>query len=205
MRIPGQVIVPTDEWRQKARDKAEQVLKTFISEEKHYIIPSFVEGVVVVAFRGEEGTGMVWTLERVKEIAVKVAGLTEDEKNAIWQKRRALISRDAVATWVATQKKKTKRDEGQSDDVITNRILAIIFSKDPSMEADARALLFGKDFEHSNYLLEFRTGFLEKALFEDEINLWLRIILLGWRDLILDQLPRMMRARLEQAWKASAA
>jgi hypothetical protein len=205
--VPEKSVSP-EYWLPLAKREAEKILQVVADPKKHYLIPSFVDTVMVVAFGTPEGASMVWTMERVREVAVNLAMLTPEQREDIWRRRRALIDRDTVAEWVATQKEKTARDIGQDNEEITDRLLAILFGpEDPQRDNAAWSLLFGTpgSKHEGTHLLEFHTGFLEQLMFEDEIALWLKAVLHAWRELILERLPVLIRQNIRAAWRESKA
>lgn len=197
-------------WTKRARREAEQVLSAIAGRSNRAMIPAFVETVMVVTFAEPGSARMQISMDRVREAALKLSDLTPEQQNDIWQRRRQLIDRDGISDWVAQAKDKTAQDQGLSNDEITDRLLAIFFGP-PNAEREAAAwsLLFGGSFQHKQHLLEHlaenRRGFLEELIGTGEIDTWLEAVLNAWKEMLIDELPDVIRDNIRLAWSETAA
>lgn len=215
-RVPELSVSP-DYWLPLAKREAQQILLVVAPRKYHYLISSFVETVTVIAFGTPKGATMVWTMEAVKEATIDARDLSKQERDSLWEKRGQFTTRDAVVQWVAEYKDKDKdRDvymdgSPMSDEDIAERILAMMFGGTPEQEMGARSIMFGNSGSHSQkedgtgYLIEHLLRSTGMTMNEDEIRDWLKAVLAAWKQLIKDELPRLMRRAIRQAWRESRA
>jgi len=202
-QVPTQSTDP-EFWLPIARREAESVLHVIADRTVHYLIPEFVNTITVLAFGDPETAGMLWTMERVRDVAIKITSLSPEQRQQIWDNRRDIIDRQTVEDWVAQEKTKTAIDAGLTDDQITDRLLAILMGPaDPQRESAAWSLLFGRTLTHQHHLLEFQNRLVDKVLPPEEIGRWLGAVLVAWREIIADRLPTLMRENIRQAWRDS--
>ena len=201
-KVPEQVSQP-DFWTERAKAEAIKVLSLTADDKNRHLVEKFAETVTVLSFSYKGGATMIWTMEQVKGLAMKLSDLTREQKQDIFDRRRELISREQLYDWVAQAKDISDEDPADLDDIV-DRIAWILFGpSSPDKDQDARNLLFGSEHPtHENYMAEFM-GLIGDAISADELRKWMRNVLRAWRRLILDELPPLIRSKIQEAWKES--
>lgn len=203
-QLPGYVLklVEPKPWLAVARREAEQVLRALAKDpDEEALVPKFVEAVTTEVF---SATAMEWSLENVREQAVQVLQAMQlDQFGPLTQwADRAQANRLAalIELWVATPveqggKRRDERDAGKSDAEIARGLVMIFFGpRSEGRNAASLALL-----PHIQAFAE-RQAARAGGLSPERVMLWLEAVLGAWRDVILQDLPPMMKAQIRRCW-----
>lgn len=184
-----------ENWIERAREVAAAVLDGLAAPDEKRFVPSFIQSVRAAVLDGGGGFSLQLDTRNPRAFfAVQTAlpGLDAGARviTAANVSRAALF--DLLHQWVAEEKIKDERDEGLSDQQITERLWNILFGDGNSAEVDgARERLL----KHLVPYFAAQMGAFELA--PERVDEWLRAVLAAWRVMFNHEIARRVRAELK--------
>lgn len=192
-------------WFLIARETGERVLRGLAQTSEEQAAASAMAETITVAAFGE--LGMDWTMAALQRAVVNVFDAFRGRDLPLFQFAREQLSAEIVEDWVRHAKKLTEADQnrtGQVDyDVVTRRILALLFGKSgaPGQSAAAVNLLLGKTGASGPSIMEYALAKQELAGLSDEtLQTWLDAVAEAWAQVIYDALPDRIAFEWDALW-----
>lgn len=192
-------------WYREARDLAVRIILTLAQPDERRYIVEFADTVTAGLF-GEDGLSlqMHTPFPELRDLlgqaqSARAAMSPSDLMSSLFRTPVAEFE-DLIREWVETEKRKDSRDAGKSDDDIAHLISYILLS--PKLTPG------GKGEKARAALMPHIAEYLQKKqklnrLDPKTVDLWLRAVLNGWRELVRVKYPEKVRAQLAMEKEAA--
>lgn len=183
-------------WLVDARELAERTLLSLATPDQRQFVPMFVATVVAGVLEG----GMFLRMrnpfppaQTLPDIQAARAAVSNQDLGGNLFLKQVQDFESLLEEWVATEKDKDKRDAGKTDEEIASLLSWILLgSHEPGSRA---AVAQHKLTPHIAQFLARRQSRLDAPT----SNLWLRTVLMAWRELVALKFPERFRAELRSA------
>lgn len=190
-------------WLEPARQLASSILLSLATPQERRFIPGFIETISLVFQTGSLSFSIKAPLPDLRDVltleeaqAARSATSVRDMAQGLFEKPVQTF-RDLIQQWVETPqeqggKRRDARDWGKTDEEVAELISRIMLSPDmksgSKMEKARNALW--------PHIADWLSAQQSNQLPPETVDLWLKSVLAGWRELVRINYPSVLRNQL---------